>query len=265
MNLTKKFLLSRNTTPKSGVFLTGNNYTPAYTCTGFTFSTDGKWFITVNSTNARIEIYPLGTAFDLSTIGTSTTFSRANILNGSWVAVNPTGTVLYFFSNAGNDFVAQYALSTPYDATTATLTATQTISTMAGYSNMYGMFINSTGTKLFTGGIDGNVREFTFGTPYMVSTLSYVGATSLSAIRGVFFSPNGVYVYTLKITPARTIERRTLSTPFDLSTAGSVDGSYTQGSALVCFFITRNGRKIYVAGSTTPIREATIYPPFKLP
>ena len=134
-----------------------------------------------------------------SWVYTDKTYDFSNeeeIPNAVWIG--DSGTKMYIIG-AGDDDINQYALSTAYDVSTASLTQTDA----SGYGgNPQGMWFSSNGTQLVTvdTGSD-QARSFTLSTPWDISTRS-----SLVVARdfttnvdenptGVFFGDSGNKVF----------------------------------------------------------------------
>lgn len=149
------------------------------------FSSDGLKFYHSNSLGELLE-YNVASAWDLSsTLTLANTFSPGS-----------TGA-LFFFRDDGKLLLTKnfrsYSLSTPWDTTTATLSATSTVS-----DDGEGLWAKPDGTKLYSGkGGTGSAvfREYTMSTPWDVTTLS-LNTTSAVVDRGNFFiSQDGLRLF----------------------------------------------------------------------
>ena len=168
---------------------------------GLAFSADGTKMFVVGPTNDTVFQYGLSTAWNVSTASYSSLSFSVNAQEGTPtdVDISPDGTKMYIVGNQTNS-ILQYDLSTAFDVSTASYTAQFSISSQD--SNSQSMAFNSTGTKMFMVGSNANtVFQYSLSTAYVVSTASYdsvsfsVAAQSSPAM-GVFFSPNGLDMYT---------------------------------------------------------------------
>lgn len=88
-----------------------------------------------------------------------------------------------------NDSIYEYALSSAYDATSATFTTTQSLvrnnaenSTQSGKSTLHGFEFNNNGTKLYA--VDkfhARIIQYTLSSAYDITTISYEKEKSISA------------------------------------------------------------------------------------
>ena len=140
------------------------------------------------------------------------------------IYVSPNGTKMYIVGSSG-DGVDEYTLSTPYDPTSAT--ATHFFATGSQDISPTDLFFKDDGTKMFVlGDWNDEVYEYHLSTAWDLSTASYdsnydLGTnTNIMSPRGLYFSPDGTKML-IFAAYMRYIVRYTLSTPWDVSTAGS--------------------------------------------
>jgi len=117
------------------------------------FNNDGTKLFKLGSNQKKIFQYSLGTAYDVSTINTSSSDS-SGVLGvktsdafssiGNGFAFNNDGSKL--FLSLGSGVINEHSLSTAYDITTINETASDTFNT--GISGLRGMTFNSDGTKI---------------------------------------------------------------------------------------------------------------------
>jgi len=140
------------------------------------------------------------------------------------IYVSPNGTKMYIVGSTG-DGVDEYTLSTPYDPTSAT--ATHFFATGSQDLAPTDLFFKDDGTKMFVlGDWNDKVYEYHLSTAWDTSTASYDSsyslgtATNVQQPQGLYFSPDGskMLIFSAYF---RNIVRYTLSTPWDVSTAGS--------------------------------------------
>ena len=140
------------------------------------------------------------------------------------IYVSPDGSKMYTSGQSG-DGVDEYTLSTPYDPTSAT--ATHFFATGSQDLSPTDLFFKPDGTKMFVlGDWRDEVYEYHLSTAWDLSTASYdsnydLGTnTNIMSPRGLYFSPDGTKML-IFAAYMRYIVRYTLSTPWDVSTAGS--------------------------------------------
>ena len=168
--------------------------------TGMAFSNNGTRMFVIGTNGDEINEYTLSTAFDASTL----THVDATSVSGQESA--PTGMA---FSNDGtrmfvigrsSDNVNEYALSTPFDA--STLTHVDATSVSGQESAPTGMAFSNDGTRMFVIGTSGDdVNEYALSTPFDASTLTHVDATSVlvheDSARGMAFSNDGAKMFVI--------------------------------------------------------------------
>ena len=199
---------------------------------GFCFSATGhKMYVTSISLKSILE-YDLSTNFDVSTASYTATFGVVAQDNSpADVQFNNDGTKMYVVGDSNNS-VYEYALSTAYDVTSATLSSTFSIATYE--TDPWGLAFNSDGTKMFTIGVYGLVVEWALSTGFDISTTSYTRnfstGSQLTYATGVEFNSDGTKMYVID-NGAQDVLTYTLTTGFDISTA-----SFTAR-----FLVTRGG------------------------
>lgn len=181
----------------------------------------------------------LSTAYDIRTAtGSETSHSMTYGLMG--IKFADSGTKLYtaYYSAAGaTDAVVQYDLTTGYDLTTASYT--RQFNVKAATSNAIdfgaGIEFKPDGTKMFVYDIiDDAWYEFSLSTPFNISTASYTDSFDLGGAGNAqvdtqycpTFSADGTKMYYHHNGESR---QRTMSTAWDISTAGAEDSSPFRG------------------------------------
>lgn len=160
------------------------------------FSADGLTLWTANG--GRINEYSCSTPYDdmgnYTLVQSVSGFSPG--LNN--FRFNDDGTVLYGTVRVATGVpVYEYPLSTPYDISTATTTATDSINLLGYYDQ--GIDFNSDGTKFFVveAGND-KVRQYSLSTPYDVMTATYDSiemSAGTGGPTGMYFKPDGAKLY----------------------------------------------------------------------
>jgi hypothetical protein len=179
------------------------------------------------------------------------TLTESSNLSGG-VAIGNNGTKLYAIF--ANDTIYQYSLSVANDPSTATYDSIS-FSVAAQTTQACGLAISTDGTKIYIGsGTQELIFEYSLSTAFDVSSASY---TSNSVSMGytvlcVNFSPDGTQAFTSA--GVESVRRVTLSTAWDLSTAGSsAFTSLTYESFGIAF--SSDGAKLYAITTGKTIYE----------
>ena len=146
------------------------------------------------------------------------------VANGVYLA--DSGRKLYITGSNG-DFIDRYELSTPYDVTTA---GTKTVSGNVGDTSPQDLVIADSGTKAYVLGTQNDViRHFTLGAgdadPYDITSWSLANAVDITSTdntpTGFDIKADGTKVWIVG-SQNDSIYQFTMSTPFDISTIGSL-------------------------------------------
>jgi len=167
------------------------------------------------------------------------------------VTFSSDGTKMFVVGSSG-DAVYEYTLTTGFDVSTASFV--DSFSVAAQETSPTGVAFSSDGTKMFVVGFSGDdVNEYTLGTPFDVSTASFVDSFSVTAQDiaplGLAFSSDGAKMFVVG-NIGDAIYEYTLSTPFDVSTASFVDSfSVTAQETLPTgLAFSSDGTKMFVVG-----------------
>lgn len=138
-------------------------------------------------------------------------------------AFNDDGTK-FFAADAGvGNGIREWSLSTPYDVTTQSYVGLSTAYRVSGRTQWNCIFADN-GSSFYVVTIDSNryVRHYTLSTPYDITTQTYQNQVSFGTTYNTDFalSYDGTKLYRMGASGS-TLYVATLSTPFDLSTAGS--------------------------------------------
>ena len=133
-------------------FVRTNNSLPNNQVGGLWFSDDGANLITVDQNVNQFTSYVLSTPFDISTAGSAQSQALGNS-NPRGVAVHPEGNKVFVQNTGNGGFVAEgveeWALSTAWDASTATYV--RSLDVIAQTGTGMGLDIARDGSKLFYG------------------------------------------------------------------------------------------------------------------
>jgi len=121
--------------------------------TGLVFNNDGTKFYVVGEGASRIFQYSCSTAWDISTASydSISLLVSGQVTTPAAVAWANAGAKFYVLGQ-GNDLIAQYTLSTPFDISTASFDTGKTLSILNVDHQAFGMTIGSNGTKLYVVG-----------------------------------------------------------------------------------------------------------------
>ena len=166
---------------------------------GMAFSSDGaKMFVIGISRN--INEYALSAPFDASTLAfTDATSILSQDRFPTGMAFSSDGARMFVIGNDGDD-VNEYALSTPFDASTLTFVDATSISSQE--TTPQGMAFSSDGAKMFVIGSNGDdVNEYALSAPFDASTRTFTDATSISSQettpQGMAFSSDGARMFVI--------------------------------------------------------------------
>ena len=237
---------------------------------GVIFSSDGSKMYILGYSHNTVYQYTLSTPWDVSTaeysekskyVGAQDTFPYGVIFSFD-------GSKMYILGDE-NDTVYQYALSTPWDVSTAEY-AEKFKLVSAQDTFPYGVIFSFDGSKMYILGYSHNtVYQYTLSTPWDVSTAEYsekskyVGAQDTFPY-GVIFSFDGSKMYILG-DENDTVYQYALSTPWDVSTAEYSEKSKdvsAQDTAPRDLTFSSDGSKMYIIGyNTTTVYQYTLPAP----
>jgi DNA-binding beta-propeller fold protein YncE len=143
-----------------------------------------------------------------------------------------------------------------------TVYANKSFSVAAQETAPTGVFFKPDGAKMYVIGIIGvDINEYNLGTPWDVSTASYLRNFSVSAQESapsdLFFKPDGTKMYVLGST-GDDVNEYDLGTPWDISTASYLQNFSVVSQTALPFGISfkPDGTKMYVTATNTP---ASVY------
>ncbi len=171
------------------------------------FKPDGTRMYVIRSdgtagNTVALEQFSLSTPWDSSTI---TWTGRTDLQTGCTTSIQargldfkPDGTRV-FIGNEGNDIIAQYDLTTPWDVTSMTNQFCSP-SISGDETKMRNIQLSSDGSFLYLGGNTGDdINKYSLSTPYNITSISLETSFSISAqtgeMRGFIFSSNFTKLY----------------------------------------------------------------------
>ncbi|MDB9944443.1 hypothetical protein OAD26_00385, partial [bacterium] len=170
------------------------------------------------------------------------------------IYISPDGTKMFITEDAGDE-VNGYTLSTPWDATTASVIGAA-FPFGTGDTVPQSLFFKPDGTKMYMIGGNDRVHTFTLSTPWNHTTSvlesSFGVYNQETAPTGIFFKPDGTKMYIIG-SSGDDITTYLLSTPWEVTTAstyGAVFDIDTQDTAPTGLYISPDGTKMYMTGDT---------------
>jgi len=253
------------------VSLTGNGEDPNGNSNlqGIVFNTDGTKMFVTDLTNAKVNEYALSSAFDVSSLSYTQSFSVANQdLQPTGLTFNTSGTKMFVVGSGGlyekgidPNNINEYTLSSAFDISTATYS--QRLSINAQDTNPKSIFFNKVargalvpGQLMFIVGDDGDdVNEYELSSAFDVSTATFIDSYSVTAQDtspwGLEFDDNGDRIYVVG-GQDNAIYTYPLVTPSDISTTQATTDNFTLAQTSIVpkgFRFNNDGTKMFVIGN----------------
>ncbi len=185
---------------------------------GFSNAGDVQTFQLEVTGNQSVVGYDLANAsYSNKMINLSTT---AQDMEG--IFFKPDGLTFYALTRKNADSVQQYSLTTAWDISTCSTTATSSITVQTQNNSMEGLFFKPDGTKMYLAGNNPNqeVYEYDLSTAWDLSTASYnsvsVDVSANAYPYDVIFKPDGTKMY---LADSNYVEEYSLSTAWDITSA----------------------------------------------
>ena len=167
---------------------------------GIFFSPDGTKLYAIGDVYDYVTENNLSTPWDISTASHVSSFSVAG-QDGTPTSLSfsSDGTKMYMVGNANNR-IYQYALSTPWSISTASLSTSFAVNSQN--LDPSGVFFNPDGTKMYLIGFNPDrVSQYSLSTAWAVNTASYdsvlFSVSQDTSPQDVFLSPDGTKMYIL--------------------------------------------------------------------
>ena len=191
------------------------------------FGSNGTKMYLLSSTTNTVQQYSLSTAWDSKSATYDTVVFNPTTEEPDPIcfAIRPDGLKAYVLGATGDE-VFQYTLSTAWDLSTASYDSVVSPVSAGTYR---GCYFKPDGSSFYAvESVTDQLRQFDLGTNWDVTTLSSTAAAvmSVETTTGFYvsFSSDGRRVFTAQNLGTPNIYQYELSTPWDLTTAGS----YTQ-------------------------------------
>ena len=223
---------------------------------GIFFKPDGTKYYIADDQGNRIEEYSLSTAWDISTASfTDSLGTSGQDTAPKNIFIKPDGSKLYVIGSL-SDRVYEYDLSTDWDVSTGVFNQSFLVSGQDTAPE--GLFFKPDGTKMFFIGTDissnDKIYEYSLSTAWDISTATSTQSFSInlqqSNPKGLFFVSDGSVMFTIG-TDEPTINKYSLSTPWDISTAlyaGISFNTNLEDNDPQDLFFKPDGSKFYVVG-----------------
>ena len=172
--------------------------------------------------------------------------------NSLWI--KDDGLKMYVIG-PNQDSVVEYSLSTAWDITTASHTASTSVN--AQETTPHGFFFKSDGTKMYLTGSNGDdVNEYDLTTAWDSTTLSHVQVQSVSAQdtgpQDVWFNTDGTKMFVVGFS-GKDVNEYSLSTAWDVSTISFTTNFSvsSQANGPRGIFMNPDGTKMYIIDNTS--------------
>ena len=164
-----------------------------------------------------------------------------------------------YVCNETSNIVRQYALSTPFDISTATQIAQVSTS-----QTPHQCWLSNDWTKLFVACWNGRcVDEFVMSTPYNLSTATKVVHSYWDNIGAIFFSHDWLLMFLAKWWS--WIRKYTLSTPFVYDTSSYIQTTWTWDIRWACISNDWLHFFVFANWSWNKLCEYTLSTPYSMP
>lgn len=204
-----------------------------------------------------LQMVILATPWDISTATyTAESSITADTSHPRGIFFKPDGTKFYLCSS-DDITVYQFDVSTPWDITTETNDSKSLdCSGEISIYNLYGIFFKPDGYYCYVTARYDTIYQYVLSTAWDISTAAYDNK-SYSPTEdnpfSIYFKDDGSKMYMLHGLSDETVYQYTLSTPWDISTAGYDTKSFdvqTEAPAACYITMKSDGTILYVVGTT---------------
>lgn len=207
---------------------------------------------------------PPPSGWDLSTAAYSgVSFSvAAQETTPTGVAFKSDGTKMFIIGQIGDD-INEYALSTPWNVSTASFTTNTSVAAQTTAPN--DLFFKPDGLKAYVCSAN-SIFEYNLSSAWNIATLTYSGnsfsvSAQESSTRGLFFKPDGTKLYIIGSVAVKAFEYN-MSSAWDITTASYSGNNFStaaQDSSARCLFFKPDGTKMFVlGGSNSAVYEYSV-------
>lgn len=151
---------------------------------GIDFSTDGGNLYLSSRAYGSMRQYTMSTPWDISTASYTTQSLNTTIVTGSTVlqdlSVATDGSAIFFAVQDGTKLVYKLSLSTPWDASTGTISASSLSIASQTAAGPIALAITKDGGNVLVVAVTGTVLQYSLATAWNLGTASYVGSKSFT-------------------------------------------------------------------------------------
>lgn len=212
----------------------------------FEFGDDGYKLYLLGFGDDNVQQFSLSSPYDIETQSYDGQYYLTGLTVPHGIYWKSDGTQ-FFILNNGDDKVYSYSCSTAWDVTTG-VTATQSSATLTEDTSPTGITFKPDGTKMYIVGDSGNeINEYSLSTAWDLSTLSFVRVktnVSNGSPGNISFSPDGTKMFLTSIGTSGRVDQFSLSTAWDISTAGNPIYAYDPNESVIT---TSSNRKGYIS------------------
>lgn len=156
---------------------------------GIDFSTDGTKLYLSARAYGSIRQYAMSTPWDISTASYTTQSLNTTITTGSFVmqdlAVATDGSAIFFAVQDGTKLVYRLSLSTPWDASTATISPNSLSIASQTSAGPIALAITKDGTNVLVA-VNNTILQYSLATAWNLSTASYVGSKTFAQLSEIY-------------------------------------------------------------------------------
>lgn len=212
-----QYTLSTAWDPSTATFDKFLNVTSILTAEDLFFSSDGTKVYVLDDFYDRVNMFNLTTAWDLTSTNYNAQYfalgTDNSVLNPTGLTFSSDGVYMYVLSSYLR-YMNRYTLTTPWDVTTAGSRQQSQFFTsqITNTGESTGIAINNDGTRFVIVHVQGDeIEEYTFSTPYNITTATHVGSLSVSSDSvfptGCCWGNDGQYFYIGSSSPTDTVFR----------------------------------------------------------
>lgn len=238
------------------------------------FNDDGSEIYAIGNSGDDVNVFPLSTNYDLSSVGSSTNHALPGSPDNTpqAILIDNAGTT-FWVAGSTDDEIKEYTLSTTFDFS-STITFIEATPFPTVDINPRGLVFNNDGTKLFVACDAQNyVSEIALSTPYDINTgtlttVLFVNGEE-SNIRGLAFDNAGTTLYIIG-SNGDEINGYDLSAAYDLTstittTTGSPWNISAEDGNPSDIFFNDDGTKLYLLGNGgNEVNQYSLSPAFDI-
>lgn len=237
---------------------------------GITFGNNGNILYLTGTTSDLLSSFALSIPYDLNSGSASPTATTTFIYSLPFSAqgtsstracfrISPDGKKAYMLDYTG-DRIFQYTLRTPWDINTMNYDVMSF--SILQEPNAYSMYFKPDGTGFYVvGGTNIAIYKYSMSTPWDIRTAGYTGDSLLTsqAYKGLSFDESGTRMYMFQQSSPSYLIEFALTTPWEIRTATTVRSTTTPDSTPRDFYISGNGKNIFILGNATSATDDSIW------